>query len=116
MSTQWTTLYKYVSLDRVPDILDNHRLYLSDGKNFNDPFEITVTDKKNHKIRHIEGLHILSLTNSFLVKSQIYIWVQISIKNGTDIQQKIMEACKQNKVKVTQMVLSDSDYSIKVKR
>ena len=65
MSTQWTTLYKYVSLERVPDILDNHRLYLSDGNNFNDPFEITVTDKKNHRIRHIEGLHILSLTNSF---------------------------------------------------
>ena len=58
-------MHKYVSLDRVPEILDIHRLYLSDGKNFNPPFEITVTDKENHKIRHIEGLHILSLTNSF---------------------------------------------------
>lgn len=65
MSTKWTTLYKYVSLDRVVDILDNHRLYLNDGKNFNDPFEISVTDKLKRKVRHIEGLHILSLTNSF---------------------------------------------------
>lgn len=65
MSTQWTTLYKYVSLSRVVDILDNHRLFLSAGTNFNDPFEITVTDKKKHTVRHIEGLHILSLTNSY---------------------------------------------------
>lgn len=65
MPTQWATLYKYVSLDRVPEILDIHRLYLSDGKNFNSSFEITVTDRENHKIRHIEGLHILFLTNSF---------------------------------------------------
>ncbi len=222
MSTQWTTLYKYVSLERVPDILDNHRLYLSDGKNFNDPFEITVTDKKNHRIRHIEGLHILSLTNSFrnkliwshytdshkgvcitvkvpnnvvypicystkriyedsdidniissstkITKKSVekdfsllskdkkiaYIkdkkWMYekeyrivfdksdeegliyhdgkwfMSVKitniyfganfdrNKVEIQRKIIEACKRNKVKITQMVLSDTDYSVKKKR
>lgn len=222
MSTQWTTLYKYVSLDRVPDILDNHRLYLSDGKNFNDPFEITVTDKKNHKIRHIEGLHILSLTNSFrnkliwshytdshkgvcitvkvpnnlvypicystkriyedsdidniislstkitkksvekdfsllskdkkiaYVKDKKWMYEKeyrvvfdksdeagliyhdgkwfISVKitniylganfdrNKAETQRKIIEACKRNKVKITQMVLSDTDYSVKKKR
>lgn len=65
MSKRWTTLYKYVALKHVVDILDKHRLYLSDGTNFNDPFEITVTDKKKHTISHIEGLHILSLTNSY---------------------------------------------------
>lgn len=65
MSTRWTTLYKYVSTERVANILDNNRLYLSDGMNFNDPFEITVTDKYKHEIRHVEGLHILSLTNSY---------------------------------------------------
>lgn len=65
MSRQWVTLYKYVSLNRVVDILDNHRLYLNDGNNFNDPFEITVTDKKMKKVRRIEGLHILSLTSSY---------------------------------------------------
>ena len=65
MSTQWTTLYKYVSLKRVADILNHQRLYLSDGTNFNDPFEITVTDKEKRQTRRVEGLHILSLTNSF---------------------------------------------------
>lgn len=222
MATQWATLYKYVSLDRVPEILDNHRLYLSDGKNFNDPFEITVTDKKNHKIRYIEGLHILSLTNSFRNKliwshytdshkgvcltvkvpnnlvypicystkriyedsdidniissstriakksldkdfsalskskkiayikdkkwlyekeyrivfdkddefglihedgkwfmsvkiSNVYLGANFD-KNNVKTQEKIMKACKRNKIKVTKMVLSDSDYSVKVKR
>lgn len=222
MSTQWTTLYKYVSLERVPDILDNHRLFLSDGKNFNDPFEITVTDKKNHRIRHIEGLHILSLTNSFRNKliwshytdshkgvcitvkvpnnvvypicystkriyedsdidniissskkstkksvekdfsllskdkkiayikdkkwmyekeyrvvfdksdeegliyhdgkwfmsvkiTNIYLGANFN-RNKAETQRKIIEACKRNKVKITQMVLSDTDYSVKKKR
>lgn len=222
MSTQWTTLYKYVSLDYVADILDNHRLYLSDGTNFNDPFEITVTSKKTHKTRHVEGLHILSLTNSYrnkliwshytdshkgvcltvkvpnhlvypicystkriyddsdvdkIISSSVKItkksldkdfsafskskkiayikdkkwlyekeyrivfdkddevgliyedgkWfmsVKISNvylganfdKNNVKTQEKIMEACKRNKIKVAKMVLSDSDYSVKVKR
>ena len=65
MSTKWTTLYKYVDLKYVPDILDNHRLYLNDGKNFNDPFEVTVTERTTSKVVHVDGLHILSLTNSF---------------------------------------------------
>lgn len=222
MATQWATLYKYVSLGRVPEILDNHRLYLSNGKNFNDPFEITVTDKKNHKIRHIEGLHILSLTNSFRNKliwshytdshkgvcltvkvpnklvypicystkriyedsdidniissstkitkksvekdfsllskdkkiayikdkkwmyekeyrivfdksdeagliyhdgkwfmsvkiTNIYLGVNFD-RNKEEIKRKILESCKRNKIKITQMVLSDTDYSVKKKR
>lgn len=222
MSTQWTTLYKYVSLNRAVDILDNHRLYLSDGKNFNDPFEITVTDKKNCKVRHIEGLHILSLTNSFRNKliwshytdshkgvcltvqvpnhlvypicysteriyedsdinniissstkitkksvdkdfsplsknkkmayikdkkwlyekeyrivfdkedesglihqdgkwfmsvkiTNIYLGVNFH-KNKTEIKKEIMEACNRNKIKIAQMIVSNSDYSVKVKR
>lgn len=222
MSTQCTTLYKYVSLSRVVDILDNHRLFLSAGTNFNDPFEITVTDKKKHTVRHIEGLHILSLTNSYrnkliwshytdshkgvcltvkvpnrlvypicystkriyedsdidniissstkiakkcvdkdfsalrknkkiaYIKDKKWLYekeyrivfdkddelgliyedgnwfmsVKITnvylganfYKNEAGIQSEIMDACKRNKVKVTQMVLSDSDYSVKVKR
>lgn len=66
--TKWATLYKYVKLNYVVDILDNHRLYLSDGKDFNDPFEITITNKEKGNISHIEGLHILSLTNSYRKK------------------------------------------------
>lgn len=222
MSTQWTTLYKYVSLNRVVDILDNHRLYLSDGTNFNDPFEITVTDKSTKTTRHIKGLHILSLTNSYRNKliwshytdshkgvcltvqvpnylvypicystkrvyedsdidklislstksskksvdkdfsslsnnkkiamlkdkkwlyekeyrivfdksdesglifedgkwfmsvkiTNIYLGANFT-KNASSIQTEIIEACKRNKVKIAQMVLSDSDYSVKVKR
>ena len=222
MSKQWVTLYKYVSLDHVVDILDNHRLYLSDGKNFNDPFEITVTDKKKHHTRHIEGLHILSLTNScrnkliwshytdshkgvcltvkvpkhlvypicystkriyedsdidniissskrvskknvdkdfslltknkkmayikdkkWLYKKEyrvvfdrddeagliyqngkwfmsvkitnIYLGVNFD-KNKKETKRKILEACNRNKIKITPMILSNSDYSIRVKR
>ena len=66
--TKWATLYKYVKLNYVVDILDNHRLYLSDGKDFNDPFEITITNKEKGNISHIKGLHILSLTNSYRKK------------------------------------------------
>lgn len=222
MATQWATLYKYVSLNRVVDILDNHRLYLSDGTNFNDPFEITVADKKKHEIRHIKGLHILSLTSSYRNKliwshytdshkgvcltvkvpkhlvypicystkrlyedsdidniisssrkntkknvnkdfsalsknkkiayikdkkwiyekeyrivfdkddesslicedgkwfmsvkiSNIYLGVNFN-KNKAEIRNEIMEACKRNKIKVAQMVLSDSNYAVEVKR
>ena len=221
MSTQWTTLYKYVSLKRVADILNHQRLYLSDGTNFNDPFEITVTDKEKRQTRRVEGLHILSLTNSFRNKliwshytdshkgacltvkvpnhlvypicysakriyedsdldsiissstrvakkslnkdfsalgqnkkiayikdkkwlyereyrivfdktdeaglihedgkwfmsvkiSNIYLGANFD-KNQAEIREEIMEACMRNKIKVTQMVLSDSDYSVKVK-
>lgn len=64
MANRWTFLYKYVGLDYLENILDNHRLYLSDGKNFNDPFEITIADKGDKTVKHINGLHILSLTNS----------------------------------------------------
>lgn len=66
--TKWATLYKYVKLNYVVDILDNHRLYLSDGKDFNDPFEITITNREKGNISNIEGLHILSLTNSYRKK------------------------------------------------
>lgn len=65
---KWATLYKYVNLDYIVDILNNNRLYLNDGKDFNDPFEVTVTDKKKQEANKIEGLHILSLTNSYRKK------------------------------------------------
>ena len=65
MGTQWATFYKYVSLNRVPSILDKHRLFLNDGTNFNDPFEVTITQRKSGCVEHIRGLHILSLTSSY---------------------------------------------------
>lgn len=65
MPTRWTTLYKYVPLKYVEGILDNHRLYLSDGSNFNDPFELTVSERSTGNISRLSGLHILCLSNSF---------------------------------------------------
>lgn len=65
MSKKSTTLYKYVHLKYLEDILKNNRLYLNDGTNFNDPFELLVVDKKNNTRRYVEGLHILSLTNTY---------------------------------------------------
>ena len=64
MSEEKVRLYKYVSMKRVIDILKKGRLYLSDGKNFNDPFEIKVSDIDSGELKHVEDLHILSLTNS----------------------------------------------------
>ena len=225
MSKQWTTLYKYVSMRRVVDILKDQRLYLSDGTDLNDPFEITVTDKATNTIEHIKGLHILSLTNSYRNKliwshytdshkgvcltikvpndlvypicyssrriyknyedseindiiasskksqktsvekdftllnknkkiayikdikwiyekeyrivfdeedepglinedgkwflpvkiSNIYLGVNFE-KNGEKLKKDILDVCKLNKIKVAQMVLSNSNYSVKVKR
>ena len=65
MAEQYIALYKYVSLQFAAETLEKQRLYLNDGLNFNDPFEVRVCNRKTNVIRHIEGLHILSLTNSF---------------------------------------------------
>ena len=222
MATRDTTLYKYVPLKCVTSILDNHRLYLSDGSNFNDPFETTVTDKKSGAITHVSGLHILCLSNSIQNKliwshyadshkgvcltvnvpadlvypmcyttkrvytdsdldgilknghyhckknlkkpfdplnynkkiafikdrkwsyereyrivfdkndesglvyeddkwfmsvkiKNVYLGVNFD-KNDISVREKIIDACKRNKVKISQMVLSVSDYSVKVGR
>ena len=68
MSSDEITLYKYVSMEHLASTLENQRLYLNDGRNFNDPFELAVTDRKTKRIEFIEGLHILSLTNSYRKK------------------------------------------------
>ena len=68
MAQRRTRLYKYISTEHAIDILEKGRLYLSDGTNFNDPFELAVTAKKTDTVQHIDGLHILSLTNSYRKK------------------------------------------------
>ena len=68
MSRKKVTLYKYVTTKHLYDILKNNTLYLNDGMSFNDPFEITVTDKNTKAIEKVKGLHILSLTNSHIKK------------------------------------------------
>lgn len=68
MSTQWTTLYKYVSVKHLEDIIVKNRLKLNDGTEFNDPFELLVFNKRTRKHERIKGLHILCLTNSYRKK------------------------------------------------
>lgn len=65
MAERMSTLYKYVPIKYVADTINNHRLFLGDGINFNDPFELTITDRKTNIIQQIQGLHILCLTNSY---------------------------------------------------
>ena len=227
MSMQCVILYKYAPIKYVAETLNNNRIYLNGGRNFNDPFEITVADNHNKEIRRLEGLHILSLTNSYRKKlmwshyteshqgvcltvkvprnlvypicyssrrvyedsnvaeiiassqrklknyhtknniskdysslsrdkkiayikdkkwmyeneyrivfdrdderylisednnwfmpvkvTNVYLGVNFD-KNQPEIKDEIMNACKRNKIKVAQMILSDSDYSINVKR
>ncbi len=62
------TLYKYMKLQYVLETLEEQRLYLNDGTNFNDPFEARITNRTNGVARNIKGLHILSLTNSYRKK------------------------------------------------
>lgn len=62
------TLYKYISTQYAVDALKNRRLYLSDGSNLNDPFELTVVNRESGVIERINGLHILCLTNSSRAK------------------------------------------------
>lgn len=58
-------LYKYIGIKYALDIIENQWLYLSDGTDFNDPFDVTVTNSNTYKIEHVSGLRILSLTNSY---------------------------------------------------
>ena len=63
---EMVTLYKYMSSKHLEETLLNSRLYMDDGSHFNDPFELNVI--KNKEVTHIDGLHILCLTNSFQKK------------------------------------------------
>ena len=47
--------------------------------------------------------------------TNIYLGVNFA-KNDMLIRTEIIDACKRNKVRIAQMVLGDSDYSVKVKR
>lgn len=106
MTGKWTSLYKYVPLKYVVDILDNHRLYLNDGRHFNDPFEITIA-KKGEQPRHVEGLHILSLTNSFQNK---LIWSHYTNSHkGICLTVKVPSRLVYPVCYTTKRVFSDSD-------
>lgn len=65
MATKNVTLYKYIPLEHAATIIRDGHIRMSDGKNFNDPFELLLVDKKEQNSRLIEGVRILCLTNSF---------------------------------------------------
>ena len=66
MSNETILLYKYVPVDDyLEDILRNQRLYLNDGSNLNDPFELTIFNRTENKLISEDCLHILCLTNSY---------------------------------------------------
>lgn len=56
------TLYKYVSLKYLADLINNQYLYMDDGSNYNDPFDNVFLAKKG--LVHNKGFHIVCLTNS----------------------------------------------------
>ena len=64
-------LYKYYSIDddvkfqRILDLLETNEIYLSDGKDFNDPFDIRVTSRKNKKLNFVKKFRVLCLTSSY---------------------------------------------------
>ena len=68
MGSKWTTLYKYISAEHAAEIIRSQRLRMSDGSNFNDPFELLVVDRKKHTEHRLRGLRILCLTNSIKKK------------------------------------------------
>lgn len=61
-------LYKYMTLTYLEDSIKNHRLYLSDGSNFNDPFDCHIFDKSTNGMILVNKLRILCLTNSHTKK------------------------------------------------
>lgn len=65
MSEETTILYKYVSWENLEKIIDQQRLLLGDGSDYNDPFEVSITNRTTKQISHVKGLHILCLTGGF---------------------------------------------------
>lgn len=65
MAAKNVTLYKYIPLEYAATIIREGHIRMSDGKNFNDPFELLVVDKRTQNSRFVEGVRILCLTNSF---------------------------------------------------
>ncbi|MBQ6231341.1 MAG: DUF2971 domain-containing protein [Eubacterium sp.] len=60
------TLYKYCPLNEdLIKIIESNRLRMSDGINFNDPFDLVVANKNSMKQEKIKGIRVLCLTNSY---------------------------------------------------
>ena len=59
-----TTLYKYLSTKNLKDDLENSHIFLSDGNNLNDPFELLIVNDDKRAVK-VSGKRILCLTNSY---------------------------------------------------
>ncbi len=68
MARNSVILYKYISRQYLMETLRNQQLYLDDGSNFNDPFELLIVSESENNDRRVQGLHILCLTNSYRKK------------------------------------------------
>lgn len=107
MKNKLITLYKYVPLEYLEETIRNQRLYLNDGRNLNDPFELLVTDKVNKTNRFIDGLHILCLTNNYRNK---LIWSHYAESHrGACLTIKVPRKIVRSVVYTTKRIYEDSD-------
>lgn len=107
MSKNDITLYKYISLKHATDIIEKQRLYLNDGKNTNDPFEVVVIDKNKLTTRLVEGLHILCLTNSFQNR---LMWSHYAESNrGVCLTVKVPQSLVYNICYISKRIFEDSN-------
>lgn len=114
MAEELTTLYKYVSLEYLPKTLKEHRLYLNDGKGFNDPFDVTITDRESGEAKKVEGLHILSLTNSHRKK---LMWSHYADSHkGACLAIKVPKHLVYPIVYTTKRVFTDTDIDDLIKK
>jgi len=64
-------LYKYYSigenekLQRLISLINTKEIYLSNGENFNDPFDMRITSKKTKRLNFVDKFRILCLTSSY---------------------------------------------------
>ena len=117
MPSELVTLYKYVSTNYIVDILNYQRLYLSDGHNFNDPFEITVTDREIVFDENDENNLIFDNNKWFMPVKITNIYLGANFDNTElTIKRELLSACNHNGIDIAQMVLSETDYSLNVRR
>ena len=59
------TLYKYVSTNHLESIIEKQRLRISNGDDFNDPFEMKYFDLNSNKEIKVNNYKVLCLTNTY---------------------------------------------------
>lgn len=134
MADQKVVLYKYMSTEYAVEAIKKQRLFLNDGKSFNDPFELTII-QKDSSISRIDDLHILCLTGGYSNKliwshytnSHKGICLTVSVPKkwvvpvcytgkrvafDTDIESQIKKALKHNNNKYNAKKCSDDPYAM----